>query len=196
MNEPSKKVVAENVKSKTIETKKASKIVSAKKIATPKKVDIIEAEKKVTDVVKPATTSITFQLKFTTQYGQQLFITGNHELLGNNDVAKALPMQYFNNEFWYANLEFDGNNLPNENITYNYLLKSLDGTIQYDCGEDKYFNPSAVAEKELLILDAWNYTGYIENAFYTVPFQDVILKQDAASKKVLQHQKITHIFFK
>jgi 4-alpha-glucanotransferase len=160
----------------------------------------IEAAKRklITSNVKQETITklrtIIFNLKFTTSFGQALFITGNHDLLGNRNIAKALPMQYFNDEFWYANIDLNGVEMKDQNITYNYFLKSLDGTIQYDCGNDKQFNLSKIKTEELLILDGWNYTGYVENAFYTVPFQNVLLKENRSEITASIPKKYTHIF--
>ncbi len=195
------------IKEKTVVSTKAEpitkktapkKIIKAKEVVvekiSPKKVAkaIVEVKKGI--AAKQENKTITFQLKFTTQYGQQLFITGNHELLGSGYVSKALPLQYFNTEFWYANLDISNIELKDEYITYNYILKSLDGTVQYDCGSDKKINLSKLTSSDLLILDSWNYTGYIENAFYTVPFQNVLLKHNATETKVAAPKKYTHIF--
>lgn len=137
--------------------------------------------------------TITFQLKYTTIYGQKLFITGNHALLGNNDLEKALPMQYFNQEYWQTTLILNKKDWVDEMITYNYILKEADGLISFDWGNDKYFNP-ALADNQLLLHDAWNSAGFIENAFYTVPFEKVLLKSDNSVLKTKSSKKITHIF--
>ena len=158
-------------------------------LATKKKV---EPPKKATD--KQTTKMIIFQLKFATKYGQSLFITGNHNVFGNGDISKALPMQYFNDEFWYVNLDLTNVVATNKTITYNYILKSLDGTIQYDCGEDKQLHLNTITTDELLILDSWNYTGYTENAFYTLPFQNVLLQKNEFEKVLNIPKKYTHIF--
>ena len=203
-----KAVKVVSIKETKVETiaKASKKIVAKAKPEKPKTKNVevinekpITRNKKEKTVVKSQTSNfklqtIVFQLKFTTTYGQSLFITGNHELLGNGNITKALPMQYFNDEFWYANIDLTGVELKDEIITYNYFLKSLDGTIQYDCGNDKQFNLSKIKTEELLILDGWNYTGYAENAFYTVPFQNVLLKENATEIAASIPKKYTHIF--
>src|SRR5476649_585147 len=77
-------------------------------------------------------TKIIFQLHFHTTYGQELFITGNHSLLGNNDPGKAVPMQYFNEEYWSAVIEPGEESIPAAGIVYNYILKNTDGSLSYD----------------------------------------------------------------
>ena len=195
---PTKKVVAVKVDAKTIKKVTAKKSAKTKEIAivevTPEKVTkaIVKVKKGI--AAKQQLSKITLQLRFTTQYGQQLLVTGNHELFGNGDISKALPLQYFNDEFWYANIDISSVALKDENITYSYILKSLDGTIQYDCGSDKQINLAKIQAEELLIIDSWNYTGYIENAFYTEPFQNVLLKDNTTKVAATVPSKYTHTF--
>jgi 4-alpha-glucanotransferase len=136
---------------------------------------------------------ITFQLKYTTHYGQTIFVTGNHPLLGNNDIEKALPMQYFNHEHWQITLNLNKKDCVNEIVTYNYFLKEADGSISFDWGNDKYFNLLNCAN-QLLLVDAWNSASFIENTFYTVPFEKVLLKYHNSVLKTKTSKKITHTF--
>jgi len=166
---------------------KSSKAIT-EKVSLPKKTKETTSKKAIDTQEKKI---ITFQLRFATKYGQSLFITGNHDVFGNGDISKALPMQYFNDEFWFVNLDIS---TIDKNITYNYILKSLDGTVQYDCGKDKQFNLATIIANELLIIDSWNYTGYAENALYTVPFQNILLKQYTTEYSLIIPKKYTHIF--
>lgn len=217
----SKKVLAQPVTEKldslpqkvtTKATKKdkqtlAEKTVADKKVAKPatksevpkSEVKFKSAKKKVQQqkmeekIVSTEIISITFQLRYNTSYGQQLFITANHPLLGNGNMAKALPMQYFNNEYWYAQLVVNKADIKDEDIIYNYALQNIDGTIQYDCGNDKKINLAKIVANEILLLDGWNFTGYIQNTFYTEPFKEVLLPKPTAIT-LKEPKKFTHIF--
>ncbi|MDE3237047.1 MAG: 4-alpha-glucanotransferase, partial [Bacteroidota bacterium] len=46
----------------------------------------------------------------------------------------------------------------------------------------------------VLIKDAWNFAGYFENAFYTEPFQKVLLKENHTAVKIAVPKKVTHVF--
>jgi len=46
-----------------------------------------------------------FFLRFRTEYGQSLWLTGNTKSMGNNLPAKALAMTYLNEEFWILTLD-------------------------------------------------------------------------------------------
>jgi len=175
------------------EVKFVLKKQTAEKIQTKKETvtTVVNNKKLNTDKVS---LKITFQLKFRTEYGQNLFISGNHPLLGNGDTSKALPLKYFNEELWTLALEFEERDIVDADITYNYILRNADGSFSYDWGTDKTFNLSAINAKELLMLDAWNYAGYFENAFYTVPFKKVLLQSNYTENKIAEPKTVTHIF--
>ena len=48
---------------------------------------------------------VQFFLRFHTEYGQSLLISGNTEELGTDDLSNALLMTYLNDEFWVATIE-------------------------------------------------------------------------------------------
>ena len=142
--------------------------------------------------VKGLVKHITFQLRFHTNYGQDLFILGNHPLLGNDELEQAVPMQYFNEEYWILTLPFEPEDCKGP-VTYHYVLKNTDGTIQQDWGNDKVFDPLSVKASEIHITDTWNYAGYFDNAFYTEPFTKVLLQQNKTIVKTSKPKTVTHI---
>ena len=174
-----KTVVQKKNSSKKVETKISSKKVVTQKASASKTIQILE--------------KITFQLRFKTTFGQQLFITGNHSKLGNGKMEEAIPLQFFNDEFWYSVIELSKEDLTKQPIIYNYFLKNNDGTISYDCGTDKQIDLQTKC-KEILRIDGWNYTGYLQNAFYTVPFKKILLKNNTTDFKVTKPRKTTHTF--
>ena len=137
---------------------------------------------------------ITFKLRFTTQYGQSLYLSGSHLLLGENDIEKAVPLSYIDKDFWGVTITVNNAASIKKNITYNYVLKNTDGSISYDWGSDKSFNPSSFSNEQTLIIDSWNYAGYFENAFYSEPFQKVLFKSNYTPVEVKVSKKATHTF--
>lgn len=174
--------------------KKAKKAKAVEKEAT-EVLPVTIKEKKSKPVKKPAvkTTKVIFQVRFYTKPGQSLFITGNHEIFGNGIIAEALPMQYLNEESWVASIDIAGSAVPAEGIHYNYILKDEEGSAVPDWGEDKKLTPDLFKYEEVLITDAWNFAGYYNNAFYTEPFQNVLLKNNFTEVKIKQPKKFTHI---
>ncbi len=148
--------------------KSATKTPVKKAAVTPKATKAKPTVKKSSvKVAKAGVQKLIFQIRYHTHYGQDLFIMGDHPLLGNNQPEKAIPMQYFNEEYWYLVIDVSKEALINRDITYHYVLRNTDGHYSFDWGNDKKINLSKSKAKELLLLDAWNFAGYFENAFYT-----------------------------
>jgi 4-alpha-glucanotransferase len=137
---------------------------------------------------------LTFRVRFHTQYGQSLLLTGEHPLLGDGDVAKALPLSYLDDKFWQVTVGFPHAPGSRETIAYNYLLRQSDGSLTYDWGKDRIITPSLLDANEILVLDSWNFAGFFENAFYTEPFQKVLLKQNLTEARNPTPARVTHIF--
>lgn len=135
-----------------------------------------------------------FYLRYHTSYGQSLWISGDTDELGNGDPEKALPMNYLSDEFWTATLTIKRKNLS-RHITYKYLLKNRDGGWIYEWGQDRYLEGLKKTEiQELQLVDTWNHAGEYENAFYTAPFEKVLLKRTVPKGKRSEDKDPTHIF--
>lgn len=131
-----------------------------------------------------------FYLRFSTQYGQSLWVSGNCTALGSDDVAQAIPLNYLNNEFWQASIEIaDAKDI--DSINYRYLLRQEDGNEIMEWGDDRVVDTNKLAAKEVLLMDTWNHAGNPENAFFTQPFQQVLLPQPAVAK-LKPRKTITH----
>lgn len=84
-------------------------------------------------------------------------------------------MSWFNQEYWFAQLELDPATL--EGITYQYQLQDVDGKIVNEWGDDRHL-PTGIKEfTEIQVVDTWNHAGSFENAFYTAPFQEILLPE-------------------
>jgi 4-alpha-glucanotransferase len=162
----------------TVRVKKATADKSAKKPAAGKKISGVQ--------------KIIFQVHFHTEYGQDLFLLGDHPLLGDGQVEQAVPMHYFDEEHWYLVIDLKDSQTVNADITYNYILRNQDGTLNYDWGHDKVFNPATIKAQELVCIDAWNFAGYYGNSFYTEPFAKVLLQNNSTFINPVRPKKITH----
>ena len=123
-----------------------------------------------------------------------MWVTGNHEILGNDEAASALPLDYLNDQFWRVNLVLPKGAVPNREITYRYLVCEADGSIVEDWGQGRVFNPAVFKLDEVLIMDAWNDPGFYENAFYTEPFRAVLLKPKLGGLTLPSPERVTHVF--
>ena len=136
---------------------------------------------------------LNFHLRFKTSFGQAIFITGDHPLLGNGKIEQAVPMVYLNDDYWVLHLETKGL-LKEGTITYSYFIQNADGTRSFDWGSDKSIIADQVGTIELVLIDAWNFTGYTDNAFYTAPFANVLLQGSNNQVKPAIPKNTTHVF--
>lgn len=134
-----------------------------------------------------------FYLRFHTRFGQKILISGNIDELGNDDPEKALAMDYLNEEFWSVAVELKKKELP-KNLSYKYILKNEDGELLYEWGDDRHFEAAKKELQEVQLVDTWNHAGEYENAFFTAPFNRVLLKQPARKNRSYSDKKYTHIF--
>jgi 4-alpha-glucanotransferase len=158
-----------------------------------------------TDVEAPAPTvadtvvtsrlrKVTFQIKFQTVLGESLFVTGNHPLLGNNNIDNAFPLTYLNENYWYGTMEIAEEEPLTADISYNYLLRKVDGSTSQEWGNDKIISPSKVAVENLFLIDTWNAAAAVENTYYSEPFQQVLLCENFTEVSSTKPDKVTHTF--
>ncbi len=122
-----------------------------------------------------------------------MWVTGNIDELGNNDPAKALLMDYLNEEFWHTTIEIKRKEVP-KNISYKYILKTTGGEMLYEWGNDRKIDLLKKNFEEIQVTDVWNYAGEYENIFFSAPFSKVLLKSSIAKYKVSSDKNFTHVF--
>lgn len=137
--------------------------------------------------------TIHFYLKFHTNFGQALFVSGDIDALGNDNVEAAFPLSYLNDEFWHGSIELSNIN-EIESINYTYLLRYEDGTRIIEGETSRLINITEINAKEIVLIDTWNHAGTVENAFYTKPFRELIFTSTASTKKIKPAKKATHEF--
>src|SRR5258705_10316251 len=127
--------------------------------------------------------TIHFYLRFSTQFGQSIHVSGNNDILGNDDFAKAFPIQYLNDQLWHGSITVDTVKDVNT-IRYKYILREegKDETVEF--GDDRIAELDNIQADELVFFDTWNYSGETENVYFTQPFQDVLLKTPATFSKL------------
>jgi 4-alpha-glucanotransferase len=137
---------------------------------------------------------IAFQLRYHTRVGENIFVTGDHALLGENDMNKALPLQYLNEDYWFGELAIPGEQQLAKPISYKYFVRDEYGNINTELGSDKVIDPSLYQVEEIRLIDSWSYAGYYENTFFTEPFKNVLLKDRLANIPAPEPQLYTHTF--
>src|SRR5215510_13967089 len=134
---------------------------------------------------------IQFYLRFSTSFGQSLWISDNGEL-GTDLIKGAIPMTYLNDEFWVATIKIDKEKASS--FHYKYILRHQDGEIVPEFGKDRQVEMPAHGIKEVQLVDTWNHAGEYENVFYSAPFASILFKKQPAKAATGSKQKFTHIF--
>jgi 4-alpha-glucanotransferase len=131
--------------------------------------------------------NLTFRLRFATKPGQSLWLAGKDHLAGE------LPLQFLDREHWQTTfaLADDAANTP---LNYSYVLRNAEGAQFTDWGRDRHLVPADFHCEELLVIDSWNVAGFHENAFYTEPFQKVLLAGNFTEVKTAAPKNPTHTF--
>ncbi len=122
-----------------------------------------------------------FYIRFATKYGQSLCLSGNCPALGNDDIQKAVPMQYFNNEYWHTTVNIPGA-ADADTISYKYILRNAEGAEVVEWGDDRIVETNGLKATEIILTDTWSHAGNPGNSFFTQPFQEVLLKKTADAK--------------
>jgi len=135
---------------------------------------------------------IDFYLRYHTQPGETLHLSGNIAALGNGDALQPVAMQYMNGEFWHVQIVLE--HWPKEPVSYYYILHSEDGSVTEEWGGDRQLEQPAADTGEMQVMDTWNWSGEYENVFYTAPFRDVLLRRKGKGRKSRTKGEITHIF--
>ncbi|HEX7906175.1 MAG TPA: 4-alpha-glucanotransferase [Chitinophagaceae bacterium] len=134
-----------------------------------------------------------FYLRFHTQVGQSLWISGSADELGNDDPANALAMEYMNEEYWQAGIDIRRKEIE-KSIQYKYYLKNEDGELIAEWGDDRRIKVLRKDLQEINLVDTWNYAGEYENVFFSLPFKNVLLKDRFTKTKARADKNFTHLF--
>ncbi len=127
--------------------------------------------------------TIHFYLRFSTHFGQTLHISGNTGVLGNEDLDNTFAIQYLNDQLWHGTINIDTVK-DITNLRYKYILKETGKEDTVEFGDDRMVALDTVNANEITFFDTWNYSGETENAFFTQPFQEVLLKTPGALAKI------------
>lgn len=127
-----------------------------------------------------------FKVIFKSAFGQQIYLTGNCNELGNWDKEKAVSLNYINESEWSVNLDF-----KSKNFEYLYFIKDeRDQSITEEWAKRSFNNPTT--KKEIVLVDSWNYPNLPEFNLSTEFFEHIGAK--LPQKKQRKLKKYTHQF--
>lgn len=137
---------------------------------------------------------LNFYIRFSTAFGQSLLVSGSNDALGNDELSRAVTLKYFNDEFWQGRVEIPVSDSNVPEIEYRYILKKEDGSHIIEWGNDRVITINKITLKEIVLIDTWNHAGNVENAFFTKPFRDILLKSKSAVAKPAPIKTYSHEF--
>jgi 4-alpha-glucanotransferase len=139
------------------------------------------------EILQTRCVQLTFRLRFHTRPGQSLALAGGHPL-----PAHPLPMKFVDAGHWEVSVPLSAH-AATAPLNYSYAL-TADGTSATDWGRDRRLLPKSFNGDELLVLDSWNNAGFAANAFFTAPFQNVLLAENVSKIKTVAEKNSTHTF--
>ncbi|MGC9942219.1 MAG: 4-alpha-glucanotransferase [Verrucomicrobiota bacterium] len=131
--------------------------------------------------------NLTFRIRFATQPGQSLWLTGE------NPLPSQLPLHFLDRETWQATISLTKEDAQKP-LNYSYILRNSDGSKITDCGRDRGMSPGDFGCDDLLVIDSWNAGGTIENAFYTKAFKDALFAGNTGPVRNEVPENPTHTF--
>lgn len=112
---------------------------------------------------------ITFQIHFHTVWGQELYLTGSHPLLGNWQQAAAQAMIHRGGGYWFYELELPDSAVE---LEYRYLLRSGDLLLLSEWNRNHQLSITE-CDRSYQLIDQWQNKPN-DSAFYSSAFTQSI----------------------
>ena len=115
---------------------------------------------------------VVFSIPFATNWGESIFICGDHPALGNNDESKAIPLTVTGKgDMWIGEIEFAENQAC---IHYNYLLYKEGGQFHREWGNPRQFCWDNSSPTSVQLCEYWASPKAEEKAWFSSAFSRVI----------------------
>lgn len=110
-----------------------------------------------------------FSIHYNTEYGERIYITGSIPELGNNDVSKAIALDYTEGSIWKITVKTA--HLKQKSFTYRYIIKNDNGGIISEVGSPRKMS-TKLNTAEIFLHDSWHGRDDI-SPMLTTPFTDI-----------------------
>jgi len=132
---------------------------------------------------------IFLKIHYHTKPGENIFITGKGDTLGNWETVKAIRLNYSQNGYWTVLLNIpDGTN----ELEYKYFLMDQWGKMIWEWGKNRVLS-LPLNQGGLFIHDHWIYPANEEKVLFSSALKDVVFKREkklkgniSKSKKIMQ----------
>jgi 4-alpha-glucanotransferase len=137
--------------------------------------------------------TIDFKIHYNTSFGQQLFICGSVNSLGNWDTSKALKMNYNQGGFWTVQTTL---NEPIEVLEYKYLIIDNFENRFLEDGANRIIDVSDQNKSLVFAEESWRAPSNIEKPMFTSAFTKVLMTPNPEVKSISHLNAPTILQFK
>ncbi len=120
---------------------------------------------------------LTFQIRYHTHVGQDIFLTGPHEIFGGGNPERAIPLEYQGLGIWRVTVVLPFQHIPTQPLEYGYFVRQPDRSIEMDWPKGRRLRLDELGDREVVINDWWNAPSDPANVSLTEPFQHVLLSK-------------------
>ena len=114
-----------------------------------------------------------FNINYRANWGESVYITGNTDALGNNDLSKAVKLNIVGDDFWWIAIDFPEDTC---NLRYHYVILNEDGFVKSEWGHGNVLRIEA-GVSEVAVYDRWQSQPY-DKPFYSSAITDCICARD------------------
>lgn len=112
---------------------------------------------------------IRFSINYETKWGEELYITGSSNELGNNKISEAFKLSRGEGQNWEGEIKFDS--AKERSLSYRYFVKTSDGQLYFEAGNERIIAVST-STRAINAMDQWQGNN-ADAPFLTAPFNQV-----------------------
>jgi 4-alpha-glucanotransferase len=138
--------------------------------------------------------TIQFSIQYQTAPGQEIYLTGNHPLLGNQNTKMALRMSYLDANHWTVQVPFKEKTLAAlKGLSYRYFVLNADGTAHFEGGMPRKLPHYSKSARRINIHDLWTDASWNHVIYDTAPFRNAFLQTMGDSPKLSRKANVLFV---
>ncbi|WP_265736706.1 CBM20 domain-containing protein, partial [Peterkaempfera griseoplana] len=102
-----------------------------------------------TPTATSSATGASFAVNATTVYGQNIYVVGNNDALGNWDTGKALPLSSASYPVWKLDVSMGAGT----SFEYKYIRKESNGAVTWESGANR--TATVPSSGTVVLNDTW-----------------------------------------
>lgn len=130
---------------------------------------------------------VRFSIRYNTNYGQQMFICGDSEELGNWKPENAVPLEYSNedNGCWVCTIKFPLSDKP-RSLKYKYIVFTSPKNYFWESQEEHCFEVGSLPSPSIFeVFDVYHFSDPLFEMYSLDPFVKVINKRSTSKQPLV-----------